>query len=73
MTAPLDLLAGRVLLHAGDCLDVMARLPANSIDACVTDGPYFLPEMEKRFGSAAVGCGSLTIMIRSLPLTSTPL
>lgn len=53
MTAPLDLLAGRVLLHAGDCLDVMARLPANSIDACVTDGPYFLPEMEKRFGSAA--------------------
>lgn len=47
-----ELLAGRVMLHVGDCLDVMARLPENSIDACVTDGPYFLPEMAARFGSA---------------------
>lgn len=47
----IDLLGGRVILHAGDCLDVLARQPENSVDACVTDGPYYLPEMEKRFGS----------------------
>lgn len=47
-----ELLGGRVILHAGDCLDVMARLPENSIDACVTDGPYFLPEIAARMGRA---------------------
>jgi site-specific DNA-methyltransferase (adenine-specific) len=32
----------RVLLHGGDCLDVLRTLDANSIDACVTDPPYHL-------------------------------
>lgn len=31
-----------VLVH-GDCLDVMQKLPNASIDAVVTDPPYFLP------------------------------
>lgn len=31
-----------VTLHAGDCLDVLAGLPENSIDAVVTDPPYGL-------------------------------
>lgn len=33
---------GRVALYAGDCLDVLDRLPENSVDSCVTDPPYHL-------------------------------
>src|SRR6516164_3704931 len=42
-----------VELHHGDCLDVLATLPDNSIDAVVTDPPYGLEFMGKqwdRFG-----------------------
>jgi site-specific DNA-methyltransferase (adenine-specific) len=42
---------GRVTLHRGGMLDVLAGMAENSIDAGVTDPPYFLPEMEKRFGA----------------------
>lgn len=37
-------------LRLGDCLDVLATLPADSIDACVTDPPYHLTRVVKRFG-----------------------
>jgi DNA modification methylase len=47
------LLGGRIALHSGDCLEIMDRLPASSVHAAVTDGPYHLPEMAKRFGSAS--------------------
>jgi len=30
-----------VTLHLGDCLDIMRTLPAGSVDAVVTDPPYF--------------------------------
>lgn len=53
MSQPHTFLDGRVMLHAGSMLDVLPTLAEASIDACVTDGPYFLPEMEKRFGSLA--------------------
>lgn len=43
-------LNNRVTLHAGDCLDVMAMLAENSIDSCVTDPPYALVSIVKRFG-----------------------
>lgn len=43
---------GRVVVHAGDCLDVMARLPEASVDAIVTDPPYHLTSIVKRFGGA---------------------
>lgn len=43
-------LDGRVTLHCGDCLDVLDTLPADSIDACVTDPPYHLTSIVKRFG-----------------------
>lgn len=32
-----------VQLYLGDCLEVMKELPANSVDAVITDRPYFLP------------------------------
>ena len=44
---------GRVTLHAGDCLDVLAALPEASVDSIVTDPPYHLTSIVKRFGAAA--------------------
>jgi site-specific DNA-methyltransferase (adenine-specific) len=36
---------------AGDCREVLATLPADSVDACVTDPPYHLTSIVKRFGA----------------------
>jgi len=33
-----------VELHLGDCLEVMKSIPDKSIDAVITDPPYFLPQ-----------------------------
>ncbi len=33
--------AGGVTIYQGDCLDVMAQMPANSVDLIATDPPYF--------------------------------
>ena len=38
-------------LYEGDCLDVLAELPEASIDAVVTDPPYHLTSIVRRFGS----------------------
>ena len=35
-------LDGRIVLHQGDCLDVLATLDENSAAACITDPPYHL-------------------------------
>lgn len=37
-------------LHEGDCIEVMASLPENHFDAIVTDPPYHLTSIVKRFG-----------------------
>lgn len=37
-------------LHEGDCLDVLAGLPEAHFDAIVTDPPYHLTSIVKRFG-----------------------
>lgn len=42
----------RIQIHHGDCLDVLRTLPDCSIDSCVTDPPYALVSIVKRFGSA---------------------
>jgi site-specific DNA-methyltransferase (adenine-specific) len=42
-------------LHLGDCLDVMARIPDNSIDAIVTDPPYGLGFMGKAWDALPPG------------------
>jgi site-specific DNA-methyltransferase (adenine-specific) len=41
---------GRVVLHHADCRDVLRGLPDNSIDSVVTDPPYALVSIVKRFG-----------------------
>jgi site-specific DNA-methyltransferase (adenine-specific) len=43
-------LTERVALHHGDCRAVLATLPENSLDSCVTDPPYHLISIVKRFG-----------------------
>lgn len=45
-------LDGKVELIAGDCLEAMAAMPENSVDAIVTDPPYHLTSIVKRFGAA---------------------
>lgn len=37
----------------GDMLEVLPKLNADSIDSCVTDPPYHLTSIVKRFGSDA--------------------
>jgi site-specific DNA-methyltransferase (adenine-specific) len=41
MTAPVRFDVGRHALWLGDCRDVMAGMESNSVDAIVTDPPYF--------------------------------
>ena len=41
---------GQVVLHIGDCFDVLDTLPENSIDAVVTDPPYHLTSIVAQFG-----------------------
>jgi DNA modification methylase len=58
---PERFLDDRVTLHCGDCIEVLATLPENSVDACCTDPPYHLVSIVKRMskdGSAPVGFGS---------------
>lgn len=45
------LLDGRVTLLCGDSLDLLKTLPENSLDSCVTDAPYHLTSIVKRFGN----------------------
>lgn len=40
----------RFLVHHADCRAVMASLASNSVDAVVTDPPYHLTSIVKRFG-----------------------
>jgi site-specific DNA-methyltransferase (adenine-specific) len=43
-------LDGKVELRKGDCRDVLRSIPDNSIDSVVTDPPYALVSIVKRFG-----------------------
>lgn len=48
---PLTFFGDRVIVHAGDCLEVMQGLSENSIDSIVCDPPYHLASIVKRFGA----------------------
>ncbi len=41
-----------ITLHSGDCLTVMDTLPPDHFDAAVTDPPYHLLSIVKRFGNS---------------------
>lgn len=42
-------------LYHGDCLEVMASLPDNSVDAVITDPPYGLTFMGKNWDNGVPG------------------
>jgi len=50
VSAPETFLDGRVTLHCGDSRDVLRTIPDASIHAVVTDPPYALVSIGKRFG-----------------------
>jgi site-specific DNA-methyltransferase (adenine-specific) len=50
MIEPKVFLDGKVTLYGGDNRDVLKQLPDNSIHAIVTDPPYALVSIQKRFG-----------------------
>ena len=41
-------------IHAGDCVSVMAGMDENSIDTCITDPPYELGFMGKKWDSSGI-------------------
>ena len=47
-------LDGRVVLHCGDCIEVLATLEAESVDSIVCDPPYHLVQ-NSRNGSSQPG------------------
>ncbi|MEM7301889.1 MAG: DNA methyltransferase [Pseudomonadota bacterium] len=49
MTAT-SFLDGKVVLHPGDCLEVLAQLDENSVDTVITDPPYHFQTIVQRFG-----------------------
>ena len=45
---------GDCVIHHGDCIGVLAGMEPNSVDSCVTDPPYHLTSIVKRFGKTSV-------------------
>ncbi len=45
---------GRVILHAGDCINVLDDMDANSVDAVCCDPPYHLLSTIKRFSATSL-------------------
>ena len=43
-----------VKLYLGDCLEVMKGMPENSVDTCITDPPYELGFMGKKWDNTGV-------------------
>ena len=41
-------------LYSGDCSEVLAGLPENSVDTCITDPPYELGFMGKKWDSSGI-------------------
>lgn len=53
----IELCNGKVILYHGNCLDILKDI--QPVHACVTDPPYHLSEMTKRFGKKdAKPCGA---------------
>lgn len=48
--SPTTFFDGRIALHRGDCLEVMAAMPSDSVDAVCCDPPYHLTSIVDRFG-----------------------
>ena len=53
-------------VHVADCVEAMARLPENSVDAIVTDPPYGLGFMGKKWDALPPGPAVAEAMLRVL-------
>ena len=53
-------------IHIGDCLDVLATLPADSIDTCITDPPYGLSFMSAAWDHGVPGVPFWQAVLRVL-------
>lgn len=53
-----------ITIYNGDCLEVMASMPADSVDAIVADGPYGLSFMGKGWDHAVPGVEYWSEMLR---------
>lgn len=53
-----------ITIHYGNCLEVMASMPADSVDAIITDGPYGLSFMGKGWDHAVPGVEYWSEMLR---------
>lgn len=53
-------------LYLGDCLDVLATLPPDSIDTCITDPPYGLKFMGKQWDHGVPGVPFWEAVLRVL-------
>lgn len=51
---------GRATLYRGDSLEVLDALPESSVDSVVTDPPYHLTSIVKRFGSTSQSDDTVT-------------
>ncbi len=49
---PVEYHGGRVRLYPGDCLETLKGLPSDSVDLVLTDPPYAIASILKRFGAA---------------------
>jgi len=54
MTNRTEFLDGKVTLYHGDARDVLRTLPPDHFHACVTDPPYSLVSIAKRFGNTSL-------------------
>jgi site-specific DNA-methyltransferase (adenine-specific) len=48
-----ETIAKGIELYAGDCMAVLAGMEPDSVDSCVTDPPYHLTSIVKRFGKTS--------------------
>lgn len=53
-----ETIGGGAVLYCGDCHEVLATLAENSIDAVVTDPPYHLTSVVKRFSKTSLNGSS---------------
>lgn len=57
---------GRVETYLGDCLEVLATLPENSIDTCICDPPYGIKFMSKTWDHGVPGVPFWSAVFRVL-------
>lgn len=64
-TPPTEDMANRVI--QGDCLELMKKIPANSVDMVCTDPPYFLDGLGDDWNKVAIDTKGSSAVVGNLP------